>query len=364
MNTYPIGLSKWELDTPALCLDAAALERNIERMASHLSDKPAGLRPHIKTHKCPKIAWMQLRAGAIGITCAKLSEAEVMARAGIQDILIANQIVGDRKIERLVNLAAYTQVMVAIEDAGNAAELSAAAQAKGIQLRAIIEVDVGMKRCGTAPGQESLELARKIISLPGLRFEGIMGYEGHAVMIGDFEERRRVTHKAMASLVATRDLIDSRGIPVGIVSAAGTGTYEITGDYEGITELQLGSYATMDARYHKEVGIDFELALTVVAQVISTRGADSAVIDAGMKTLSPEFGMSLVVRPEGWKLRKLSEEHGALQGEDGAPLHRGDIVEIVPAHGCTTINLHDVYYVIRDEVVEAVWPIAARGCIR
>jgi len=363
MNSYPIGLSKWELDTPVLCLDAPALERNIERMAGFFRDKPAKLRPHLKTHKCPLIAWMQLRAGAIGITCAKLSEAEVLAGAGVQDMLIANQIVGQRKIARLVNLAAYTQVMVAVESAANAEELSAAAVAKGVRLRVLLEVDTGMRRCGVEPGQASLELARQVASMPGLRFEGIMGYEGHAVIIPDADKRCRVAQEAAAQLVATRDLLVKDGIPVGIVSAGGTGTYSFTGVYEGITEIQAGSYATMDAKY-REVGIDFELALTVVAQVISVSRPGLAFIDAGLKTFTTEFGMPRLIRPQGWSLARLSEEHGHLECQGGEPLHPGDMVEAVPSHGCTTINLHDAYYVTRNDTVEAVWPIAARGCIR
>jgi D-serine deaminase-like pyridoxal phosphate-dependent protein len=363
MDTYPVGLRKCELDTPALCLDAAALERNIARMARFFRDRPAKLRPHCKTHKCPTIAWMQLRAGAIGITCAKLSEAEVMAQAGIQDLLIANQVVGARKIARLVNLAAYTQVMVAVESAANAEELSAAAEAKGVRLRVLLEVDTGDHRCGVEPGQPALHLARRVLSLGGLRFEGIMGYEGHAVMISDASERRKVAEEAAAQLVATRDLLAQSGIPVGIVSAGGTGTYDITGAYGGITEIQAGSYATMDARYN-EVGIDFELALTVVSRVISVARPGMAFIDAGLKALTPEFGMSRLIRPRGWTLVRLSEEHGHLRCEGGEPLKPGDMVELVPSHGCTTINLHDVYHVTRDDLVEAVWPIAARGCIR
>jgi D-serine deaminase-like pyridoxal phosphate-dependent protein len=363
MDDYPIGLSKWELDTPALCLDVLALERNIERMAAFFRDKPAKLRPHFKTHKCPLIAWMQLRAGAIGITCAKLSEAEVLARAGIQDILIANQVIGRHKIARLVNLAAYTQVMVAVESLANAEELSAAAVAKGVRLRVLMEVDTGMHRCGVEPGQASLELARRIIALPGLRFEGIMGYEGHAVVIPDADERCRVAREAAAQLVTTRDLLLKDGIPVGIVSAGGTGTYNFTGVYEGITEIQAGSYATMDTKYH-EVGVGFELALSVVAQVISTSRSGMAFMDAGLKTFTTEFGMPRLVRPQGWSVTGLSEEHGYLKCQGGEPLRPGDRVEAIPSHGCTTINLHDVYYVTRNDIVEAVWPIAARGGIR
>jgi D-serine deaminase-like pyridoxal phosphate-dependent protein len=357
-----IGSPKASLDTPTLCLDVAALERNIARMASFLSDKPAGLRPHAKTHKCPTIAWMQLRAGAIGITCAKLGEAEVMARAGIRDILIANQVVGPTKIARLVQLAATTEVMVAVDNVHNAAQIAEAAAAKGVRQRVLLEVEVGMGRCGVLPGEPALALAQEVARMPGLRLEGIMGYEGHAVMIGDMDERRRVAEGAMAQLVATHATLLAHGLPCGIVSGGGSGTHAITGCYPGITEIQAGSYATMDAKYH-EVGIPFEYALTIQAQVISVHG-DTAVIDAGMKTMTHEFGMPLVIRPEGWALTKLSEEHGTLERKGGAPLRPGDLVELVPSHGCTTINLHDAYFVTRDNVVEAVWPIAARGCVR
>jgi D-serine deaminase-like pyridoxal phosphate-dependent protein len=361
MDRQIVGQQKWALDTPVLCLDRPALERNIQHMTDFLAERPARVRPHTKTHKCPTIAWMQLRAGAIGVTCAKLSEAEVMARAGIRDILIANQVVG-AKMQRLVRLAAYTEVMVAVDDAEQARLLSEAAESAGVQQRVLIEVDVGMRRCGTQPGRETLALAERVVRLPGLRFEGIMGYEGHAVMIRDRAERKQVAEEAMSRLIGTRDLLQEHGLAIPIVSGGGTGTYDITGAYEGMTEIQAGSYATMDARY-REVGVDFEPALTVVAQVISARD-DAAVIDAGMKTLTPEFGMPPVVRPEGWRVHHLSEEHGALERDGGEPLHVGDRVELIPSHGCTTINLHDAYYVTRDDVVEAVWPIAARGAIR
>ncbi|NLD71701.1 MAG: DSD1 family PLP-dependent enzyme [Chloroflexi bacterium] len=354
--------TKWQLDTPALCLDLDLLEANVQRMAAFLADKPAALRPHTKTHKCPTIAWMQIHAGAIGVTCAKVGEAEVMARAGIRDILIANQVVGEDKIARLMGLAAYSDVMVAIEDLANARALSEAAAARGIALRVLLEVDVGMGRCGVAPGQATLDLAREVCALPGLRFEGLMGYEGHAVMIPDMAERTAAAHRAMGLLVGSRDLLVENGIEVAIVSGGGTGTYAITGAYEGLTEIQAGSYATMDAKY-RSVGLDFAQALTVVARVISARD-DTAIIDAGMKTLTHEFGLPEVVQPTGWRLKGLSEEHGSLIREGGEPLKPGDRVEIVPSHGCTTINLHDVYHVTRGERYEGLWPIAARGAIR
>ena len=363
MSNNVIGMAKGALDTPALCLDIKTVEDNLAKMAAFFEPLPSALRPHFKTHKSPILAQMQIAAGAIGITCAKLGEAEVLAQAGVKDILIANQIVGQSKIQRLVNMAAYTQVMVAVDTAEMAHELAAAAQAKGLRLRVIIEVDNGMNRCGVAPGQPAVELVRRIVAHPALRFEGMMGYEGHAVMIPDMAERRRVAEGAMAELVATRDAVVNAGIPVRIVSAGGTGTYAITSKYPGVTEVEAGSYLTMDTRYHDDAGMaEFGCALTLLASVIHVRDTH-AVIDAGKKCLTEEFGLPKVIAPQGWKLASLSEEHGKLvpAGPDAAKLKVGDQVELIPSHGCTTINLHDNYHVIRDGVLEAIWPIAGRG---
>ncbi|HIC89537.1 MAG TPA: DSD1 family PLP-dependent enzyme [Anaerolineae bacterium] len=365
MNNSLIGMTWEELDTPALCLDMTLVEQNIAKMAAYLVDRSAKLRPHTKTHKTPILAHKQIAAGAIGIICAKLGEAEVMATAGIRDILIANQIVGTHKIARLVNLAAYTDVMVAVDNAANVADLDAAAQAKGVRLRVLIEVDIGMGRCGVDPGEPTLALAHEIIASPGLRFEGLMGYEGHTVMIPDYAERKQQTEEGLGKLVATAELIRANGIPVSIVSSGGTGTYTITGNYPGITEIQAGSYATMDTQYRDVVGVtEFAAALTVLATVVSTPRPDVAIIDAGLKTMTQEFGLPVVARPDGWRLVSLSEEHGKLEREDGPKLHIGDKVVIWPSHGCTTINLHDEFFVLRDGVLEAIWSIAGRGKIR
>ncbi len=362
MPRSPIGAGRQDLDTPALCLDIEVVEGNIRRMAGCFAGSPVRLRPHTKTHKSPMLAQMQLAAGAIGVTCAKLGEAEVMAASGIKDILIANEVIGAGKIARLVNLAAYTEVMVAVDEGGNVAELDAAAQAVGVRLRVLIEVDIGMNRCGAAPGQPALDLARQIAASPGLRLEGLMGYEGHTVMIRDPQARRQKCEESVDLLVRTADLLRRQGIPVPIVSSGGTGTYFITGCYPGITELQVGSYITMDSQYREEVGIDFAYGLTVLATVISTRGDDLAITDAGLKALTRDFGLPLVADLPGWELVALSEEHGHLRRrEDGPSLKPGDKVRLVPNHGCTTINLHDEYHVIRRGVLEAVWPIAGRG---
>jgi len=361
MVLSPIGWTKAELDTPALCLDIEVVQRNIRRMADYFADGPVRLRPHCKTHKSPMLARMQLDAGAIGITCAKLGEAETMAAAGIKDLLIANEVVGPGKIARVVNLAAYTDVMVAVDNAGNVADLSAAADAKGVKVRVLVELDIGHGRCGVLPGQPALDLARQVMASPGLRFAGLMGYEGHSIMIPDPVERRNSTEASLSLLTGTAALLREQGIPVEIVSSGGTGTYFITGKHPGITEVEVGSYITMDRQYREVIGIDFEYGLTVLSTVVSARGGDHAICDAGLKALTRDFGMPLVIDPPGWELTGLSEEHGHLKRVDGPPLHVGAKVEIVPNHGCTTINLHDTYHVLRQGVLEALWPVAARG---
>ena len=361
MRSSWIGMHALDIDTPALCLDIEAAEANIARMAAFARQAGVHLRPHAKTHKSPMLAHMQLVAGAIGITCAKLGEAEVLVAGGIRDILIANQVIGAAKIARLVNLAAHSEVIVAVDDAENVAELDAAAQAKGVRLRVVIEIDIGMQRCGVAPGPSVLDLAQQIARSPGLRFEGVMGYEGHVIFTPDPEERKVKTEASLQLMMESVERLRKAGFPVNIVSGGGTGTYFITGRYPGITELQVGSYITMDSQYREVVGIDFAYALTILATVIRVHGDKRAIVDAGMKTMTRDFGMPLVLDPPGWKVTALAEEHGFLERLDGPPLKRGDKVKIVPNHGCTTINLHDHYYVIRRGVLEAIWPIAARG---
>ena len=361
MRAYSIGTNIAHLDTPALCLDIEVVAANIKRMADYFRDRPVRLRPHTKTHKSPMLGHMQISAGAIGLTCAKLSEAEVMVAAGISDVLIANQIVGPTKIARLVNLAAHSQVMVAVDHAANVADLNQAAQAKGVRLRVLIEVDIGMNRCGVAPGQPVLDLAQRVVASPHLSFEGLMGYEGHTIFEEDIQERRKKTEESIQLLTSSADLLRQVGIPVSIVSSGGTGTYFITGNFPGITELQVGSYITMDSQYRGLAGIDFDFGLTMLSTVVSARGDDHAIIDAGLKAVTCDFGFPLVIDPSGWQVTYLAEEHGFLERLDGPPLKPGDKVTIVPNHGCTTINLHDYYYVTRRGILEAVWPIAARG---
>ena len=357
-----IGIPKEEIDTPALLIDLDVFEANIRTMADFFKTVNAELRPHAKTHKTPIIAHKQLEAGAIGITCAKLGEAEAMVHAGIRDVLIANQVVGSQKIARLINLAKNSEIMVAVDDADNVDQLSAAAEAKGVTLRVLIEVSTGMGRCGAMPGEPTLTLAQHILKSKGLKFEGLMGYEGHTVARPDLIERKIETGKAVELLIDTKHVLEDNGIAVGIMSGGGTGTHAITGSYSEITEIQAGSYVFMDSTYHNVEGVGerFPCSLTLLTTVVSRPELTRVIVDSGMKMLTKEFGIPQPLA-EGLEMRGLSEEHGTMDAEPSVDLKPGDKLEILPSHCCTTVNLHDRYYGVRNGIVESVWEIAARG---
>jgi D-serine deaminase-like pyridoxal phosphate-dependent protein len=352
------------VDTPSLILDAAALEVNLERVASFFASRPCRLRPHFKSHKCTRIAKLQLQAGAVGITCAKLGEAEVLAEAGIRDILIANQIVGPTKIERLIELCRRADPMVAVDSPANIQMLSSATSAAGVKLRILVEVDIGMNRCGVKPGQPALELARLVISLPGLIFEGLQGYEGHVVDLRDEADRAEKTRACLKLLVQTRRLIESSGTTVKIVSGGGTGTYTITGDYPGMDELQAGSYACMDWWY-SDIRPEFRQAQSILTTVISRPSAGLAIIDVGRKGVGAEFGPPRVKDLSGAEVVRFgSEEHTAISFPEDSKVAVGDQIQIIPSHGCTTCNLYREYIVYRDGMVTDVWPIEGSGRMR
>ena len=360
-NEQYIGLPMQEIDTPALVIDMEVMEDNISRMAGYFKGIDANLRPHIKTHKCPIIAHKQLAAGASGITCSKLGEAEVMIQAGIKNILIANEIVGTRKIRRLMDLARQADITVAVDDAGNIEDLSEAARVAGVQLSVLVDVNVGMNRCGVEPGKPALELAKKVEASGGLSFKGLMGYEGHVVSVASTEERSQKARESMKLLIETKDLIERSGLAVHVVSSGGSGTYNISGPYPGVTEIQAGSYIFMDAHY-QETGIEFNCALTLLATIVSLHLPDRIITDAGIKAISADFGFPQVKGMKELEVIGLNEEHGKIRTTTGkSSLKIGDKIELVPSHGCTTINLHDRYYAVRKGKVEAVFPILARG---
>lgn len=363
-----------EIETPALLIDLDAFERNMDLMNKRLSDSPTKLRPHAKSHKTPEIAHAQIARGAIGITCAKLGEAEAMVDGGIRDVLIANQLIGPVKNRRAAELAKRCNLIVACESVFNVKELSEAARVANSTIGAVVEADIGNRRCGVRTKEQAVEVAKAIASAPGLVFKGIMGYEGHCVFIPELEKRRVETEKALTILVGMADAIRDAGLPVEIVSAGGTGTYDITGHFPGITDIQAGSYILMDSRYSSIEGIDFEQSLTLLSTVVSRPLRDLAILDYGLKSITREFGVpgpAPSVRKngtfnplgiDGTEVIGLSEEHARLGlVNPSRDLKVGDKVEIVPSHCCTTMNTHDIVYAVRNGYVEAAWRITGRG---
>jgi D-serine deaminase-like pyridoxal phosphate-dependent protein len=365
-----IGDSLAEIETPALCLDLDRFERNIAAAGRLLAGKGIDWRPHAKCHKSPAIAQKLIEAGAIGATCAKLGEAEILAAAGVRDLLIANLIVGGRKIERLVALRRRADPIVCLDAIEQALPISAAMSAAGLTLRVLIEIDIGMARVGVAPGETVLELARKLRELPGIELAGVMGYEGHALLIADPSEKAAAVATATGKLTDARDLLEANGIACPIVSCGGTGSLAYTAEQPGVTEIQAGGLIFMDAFYRHSCRVaEFEYALFIVATVVSRPEPDRAIIDAGRKTMNQELHMPLVVdyleneRP-GIEIAYLSAEHGVLKlAKESAPLAIGDRLTIVPGYGDFTTVLHDYLIGVRNGRVETIYPIEARGAL-
>lgn len=355
-----IGLPIEDLDTPSLLLDHGLMNQNLRRMAGFFRGRSARLRPHFKNHKCSRLALLQMAAGsAVGMTCAKLGEAEVLADAGIADILIANQILGAAKLRRLVELARRASVRVAVDDVRQARAISEAAAAAGVVVGLLIEVDIGMGRCGVAPGEPALKLGREIAGLPGVRFGGLQAYEGHLVAVADVSERRRRTREAMQAALETRRLIEADGIAVGLISGGSTSTYAITGQIEGVDEIQAGTYPTMDWMYHA-LTPEFDTALSVLARVISRPKPGVAVLDVGLKGIGQEFGPPKIKgQLDSPAQFRLSEEH--CTGRDVPDWSIGQVVELIPSHSCTSCNLYRQMIVHEQGRVIGVWPIDASG---
>lgn len=360
-DALPVPTMREQIETPALLIDLDLMNRNIKMMAEYFRDRPAKLRPHAKTHKSPVLALKQLEAGsAVGITVAKLGEAEVMLNGGIRDILISNEIVEPSKIARLAGLSKHATITVAVESLENLELLDQAAKFFHTKINVLEEVNVGLDRCGVECGEPALQFAQKILQKENIVFRGLMGYEGHAVLVPDLASRKQIQSIAMGKLVDTRRLLERNSIPVEIVSGGGTGTFDLTGNTPGIDEVQAGSYIFMDSTYQK-TGVPFEQALSIYVTIISKSSSEKYILDAGMKAISQDNGLPLVMGHPDWKITSVNEEHAYLSTPGGSDLRVGDKIELIPSHGCTTINLHDRYYALRDDRIEAVWKIEARG---
>jgi 3-hydroxy-D-aspartate aldolase len=360
-----IGSPVHDIDTPALVIDLDAYEHNLDRMAAKLAGTPVRLRAHAKTHKCAVIALHQMSRGAIGICCQKVSEAEALIEGGVSDILISNQIVGTHKLTRLAALAKRATVAVCADQADNVTALSAAAQNAGVRLPVLVEIDIGAARCGVAPGEPALALARRIASCPSLHFAGVQAYHGGAQHIYDLESRRAAIAAAVELTRDTVELLRTHGLPCEVVTGAGTGTFAFEAASGVYTELQAGSYIFMDADYRRVAGFpqEFEHALFVLTTVMSRPTPDRAVCDAGLKAHSVDSGLPVVHGRDGIDFMIASDEHGTLRVSGSRDLSLGGQLWLIPGHCDPTVNLYDHYICVRRGRVEAIWPIVARGAV-
>ena len=361
LNQPAPGATREDIDTPCLLVDLDVFESNVRKMSAYCAEHGLAWRPHAKCHKSPDIAREVMAAGAIGLTCAKLGEAEVMAAAGVKDLLIANPLVGVLKLRRLAALRKIADPIAVVDHPDHVDALSEALSPER-PVRTMIEVDIGMSRCGVEPGQAAVELARRIDGSAALEFAGIMGYEGHLLRVEGPAEKERAIAESIGLLAVTQQALLQAGLPCPIVSAGGTGSFEITARQPALTEIQAGGGIFMDLMYREQCGVrSLEYALTILASVTSRPAPDRAIIDAGRKTMNMEVHKPEVKGRSDLKIQSLSAEHGILEvsGECGPAV--GERIELIPGYGDFTTVLHDRFYCLRDGRLEAVWPLEARG---
>lgn len=361
-GTDRVGLPKTALDTPALLVDLDVMEANIARIAATCREYGVNWRPHIKGQKSLGIIRKELAAGAIGVTCAKLGEAEVMASAGIRDILIANQIVGPIKIRRLIDLLDRADPIVAVDSLENIVSLAEAAASAGRTLQVVIEVDIGMRRAGVSPGASVVELADAIGSRPSLRLRGLSGWESHAVTIADAAEKERAVRAALTLLTSSAEDCRKAGHPIDLLSCGGTGTFPYCVQHPGVSEVQIGGGIFSDMHYRTHYHFDFPCALTLLATVTSRPTPTRIVLDAGRKVMSCDAAMPQPIDLDGVRQLRFSAEHATIELDEPSALPRiGDRLEFIVGYSDTTVHLHDEIVGVRRGRVEAVWPIEARG---
>jgi D-serine deaminase-like pyridoxal phosphate-dependent protein len=358
------------LDTPSMIVDLTLMEANIASLMGHFRSTNVHVRPHLKTVKSPELAHTLLAAGAVGGCVAKVSEAEVMTHAGIEDLLITSEIVGRPKLARLVALVQqHPHIKVVVDSLPGAQQLNQALHDAQLTLNVLIDLNVGQNRCGVMPGEAALALAQRIGEMSNLQLVGVQGYEGHLQHLHDPGERAQRCRQSMQLLTSTAAQLKTAGFAIEIVTTGGTGTAEICAGCDGVTEVQPGSFIFMDTDYRNALGPVYSNALTILSTVISRPAPNRAVVDAGLKSLSIDSGMPEPKGLPGVKYRPGGDEHGILTWDESpepshVKLEVGDRVEFIPSHIDTTINLHDYYYAYRNGKLEAIWPVAARGKVQ
>ncbi|ODS82921.1 MAG: alanine racemase [Cytophagaceae bacterium SCN 52-12] len=363
------GKSKWDLDSPALCVDLDRMERNIRTAHQRLQGSGIALRPHAKTHKCPAIARMQMDAGAIGICTAKLSESEIMLENGIPDVLMTGVNISVPKIRKAMELRKkYKGFIQAVDNPQNAQDLQDAAKAAGIVADVVVDINVA-RRSGVLPGRPALGLAQLVDRLPNLRFRGILAYDGGVQHVKGFEKRKERNRTGMEPAVMSYDLIKKSGLNLEIFSGGGTGTYNMMAEIPGFTDVQIGSYLFMDHQYmiiggaaNEALYDDFEPSLTVITTIINSNYEKRLVTDAGSKAMTLNQPPALVIGEPDFLYNAGSDEYGTITFERASKSYKvGDKLEVIVPHCDPVVNLYDRIYGIRNDKVESVLPVLARG---
>ncbi len=348
------GVHAADLETPALVLDLDVMDRNMARMAAFFRNKSAKLRPHFKAHQVLALASRQIQAGAIGITCARLEHAEKLVSQGIRSVLIANEIAGQNMIRRFLDLSRQAPVIVAVDSPQVVADMSRMAGNRRSELNVAVDLNLGLNRCGVAPGEPALALAKAVLE-KGLAFRGLMGYRGN-LRLPDGPEKLQLVHSAMQALVDSKALLERDGIPVGIVTSGGTTDYSIVANFPGVTEVQAGSYLVMDRAKYRLVP-DFELALSIAATVIS-KDAGRIILNAGAKAMSSLRGLPSVKGIQGLQVKAMHAEHTLIEILDPSlPIQPGDRIELWVEYVDATISRYREMYGVRAGKVEEVLKI-------
>jgi D-serine deaminase-like pyridoxal phosphate-dependent protein len=362
----PVGTPVQQLDTPALVVDLAILERNIETLHAFFRQREAKVRPYIEAHRCPAIAHKQLAAGGTvgGICVSTIGQAEVFTAHGFSDVFIASEIVTPPKIGHLCALARHARITVAVDQPQNIQDLSNAARTHGVALHVVVEIHTRGNRCGVAPGQPALELAELVQQAPHLEFAGLITREG-PTPTEDPEKLAAESRQWIQKVLDTRAIMEKAGIPVRTVGVGGTYNYEIAGAMVGVTEVLAGTYTLMDARYARSRPA-FKPAARVMATVTSRPEPGTAIVDAGQKAVGIDTGLPVVDDMPGATVVALSAEHGRLrlQGEADGKVALADKIWLTPWDIGTCVNLYDYIHAVRDGQLEVIWDVAARGRYR
>jgi D-serine deaminase-like pyridoxal phosphate-dependent protein len=353
-----IGKKLCDLVTPALILDRRVLTQNIKKMTTAVADANIVLRPHTKVQKSTDLAQIQIEAGAVGVTVSTIWEAAAMFASGVHSVLVANLVVGQSKIDSLALIAKHGELIITVDNLQNIDDIANALKKHGSKVSVLIDLDVGMERCGARSPQEALRLADQVASHPNMLLIGILAYEGHCMLEPDPDMRVSLANKAMNYAGSVLELIAAKHPSAVVLSAGGTGTYNITGKHPAVTELQAGSYVFMDS-FHGNLVPGFEISLTVLATV-TARHENRIILDAGRKSVGIDFAPPKIKNSE-LVASFCAEEHAIFDVNSKDEFAVGDRVELISGYAPTTVNLHDVIFLIEDDKVVDLWPVFPRG---